>query len=267
MFWRFMDEKHPRHEDGRKHPEVADAVFQVYRWMDEVVGKMAREMGPDDVLIVLSDHGFAPFRWEVNLNAWLRDQGYLFLKETGKGHRFQIQDLYESRDMGSQCDWSRTKAYAMGLGKIWINQVGREPQGIVPAGKPSEELCREIRQKLLAWVHQGEKVVREAYWRDTLYHGPYREEAPELTLGFESGYRVSWQTTLGGVPEKQIEPNLLKWSADHCSVDPQLIPGVLFCNRKIANAQVHIQDLAPTLLSLFGVPLPEMDGTPIRWAK
>jgi predicted AlkP superfamily phosphohydrolase/phosphomutase len=104
-------------------------------------------------------------------------------------------------------------------------------------------------------------VVRKVYTRDELYHGPYFNEAPDLVVGFERGYRVSWQTSLGGIPPEIIEPNERRWSADHCSVDPAQVPGVLFSSRPITSKEARIIDLAPTVLARLGIPAPaDMDG-------
>ena len=89
-------------------------------------------------------------------------------------------------------------------------------------------------------------------------------EAPDLVLGFNSGYRVSWDSVTGTVTEHVFEDNTKSWSGDHC-IDPSLVPGVFFCNRNLngsaAAADMSIMDVAPTALELFGIPVPAyMDG-------
>jgi predicted AlkP superfamily phosphohydrolase/phosphomutase len=263
MFWRFIDARHPRHQDIAKSPELRDAMLHVYQWMDRVVGKAWKQMDQKrDIFMVVSDHGFAPFRWEVNLNTWLHQNGYLTLKEEqNQNTRFQVVDLYEAHNLGKQCDWAKTRAYAMGLGGIFINVKGREPEGIVLPGKPYQELCEEIRSKLMKFpLYRGEKVIEQIYLRHEIYKGSWVEEAPDIIIGFCQGYRVSWQTSLGAIPPHTIEPNLLKWSGDHCSVAPTLIPGVLFCNRPKLKKDPCIEDIAPTILSLFHIQGNDMDG-------
>jgi len=108
-------------------------------------------------------------------------------------------------------------------------------------------------------------VVVDVYDRDEIYHGPFFERAPDLVVGLEPGYRVSWQTCLGGMPPGNVEDNAEKWSGDHCSVDPHRIPGILFINRPFQRAQPRIFDIAPTVLQAFGLPLPpQMDGEPLN---
>jgi predicted AlkP superfamily phosphohydrolase/phosphomutase len=107
----------------------------------------------------------------------------------------------------------------------------------------------------------GERVVRKVYEREEIYKGPYFNEAPDLVVGFEKGYRVSWQTSLGGIPPQIIEPNERRWSADHCSVDPSQVPGVLFSSRPIESADARIIDIAPTVLRRLEIaPGADMDG-------
>jgi predicted AlkP superfamily phosphohydrolase/phosphomutase len=107
----------------------------------------------------------------------------------------------------------------------------------------------------------GEPVVRRMFKREEIFKGPYFDEAPDIVVGFHEGYRVSWQTSLGGIPPEILEPNERRWSADHCSVDPELVPGVFFCNRPIASPTARIEDVAPTVLTRLGIAPPaDMDG-------
>ena len=89
--------------------------------------------------------------------------------------------------------------------------------------------------------------------REQVYHGPYAEEAPDLIVNFGEGYRVSWTTALGGVPGKQFEDNCKKWGGDHI-IDPHLVPGVLFMNRRFDAEDATLMDMAPTILDALGVP-------------
>src|SRR5439155_9044641 len=109
--------------------------------------------------------------------------------------------------------------------------------------------------------------VSEVYDRDHAYKGPYVQDAPDLVVGFAPGYRVAWETVTGGFGEKVISDNKRPWSGDH-NMNPPEVPGMLFCNRPIDVAQPSIMDIAPTVLDLFGVPIPaHMDGKPIMSGK
>jgi hypothetical protein len=102
------------------------------------------------------------------------------------------------------------------------------------------------------------------YTRDELYRGYDPELTPDLRVTNPPGYRVSWQTSLGGAPEALVEANLKAWSGDHCSMDPSFIPGMFFSNIPF-EGDPDMLDMAPTILSLLGLP-PRQDheGKPLR---
>ncbi|NEZ04124.1 phosphodiesterase [Wenzhouxiangella sp. XN201] len=218
MFYRGLDEQHPRHTDT--DPAHRDAVEWIYREADRILGETLDRLGPDDRLIVISDHGFAPFRKAVHLNRWLVDNGYLVLEDGAS----------ESDVIFSSVDWSQSRAYALGLNGLFLNRAGREGQGIV-TDDDTDDLLVEIAAGLQDWSDPdtGEGVVRRVFDGAEVYPGGERDDAPDLVVGYERGYRASWQTTLGAIPKPLMEPNRQKWSGDHC-IDPALVPGVLFAN-------------------------------------
>ncbi len=106
-------------------------------------------------------------------------------------------------------------------------------------------------------------MVQAVYKRDDIYHGPYLHNAAELQVGFADGYRVSWQTALGGTPPGIVYPNQKKWSADHGSFDVADTAGILISSRKVTRTELSIMDVAPTVLRYFGVAIPaDIDGKP-----
>jgi predicted AlkP superfamily phosphohydrolase/phosphomutase len=254
MFWRYTEKGHPA--DGiAGRAEHADAIERLYRHNDAVLGRLAERLRPDDVLIVLSDHGFTSFRRGVNVNAWLHANGYLALRESADGSGEWLRDV----------DWSRTRAYGLGLTGMFLNVRGREGQGIVAPGAEAERLKAEL-IAALSGLRDGEKndvAIREVFDTARLYSGPYLGNAPDLLLGFNTGYRISWGSATGVVAGAVCEDNPKAWSGDHC-VDPRLVPGVLFCNRRIDLADPALIDIAPTALRLFGIEPPaHMDGRPL----
>ncbi len=262
MFWRFLDEQHPLYsEDDAKR--YRPAIEEVYKEVDRIVGKvMDRFVDEDTHFIVLSDHGFKTFRKAININTWLVRNGFMFLDgQKEGGDDFNLQALFGQGEFWPNVDWSRTKAYHLGLGQIYINMFGREPQGaVLPA--EYESLQDEIVAKLLAWndPEDGRNILVGAYKRQDIYKGPYFDLAPDIVLGFNEGYRISWQSSLGGIPKDLIETNDRKWSGDHCSVDPHIMHGIYLSNRKITKTP-HIMDIAPTVLKDFGLPPSDyMDG-------
>jgi predicted AlkP superfamily phosphohydrolase/phosphomutase len=251
MFWRYLDPAHPALAGG---PRALDArvIDELYSKMDDLVGRVRRQLGPRDALIVMSDHGFKSFRRGVNLNSWLYLNGYLRLKG-GKT---------ESGEWFKDVDWTGTRAYGLGLGGVYINQKGREAQGIVAPGEEARSLKAELARRLtgLRDDERNGTAVTEVHDRDKIYAGPYRDNAPDLIIGYNEGYRASWDGVTGKVNGGVFDDNTKAWSGDHC-IDPRHVPGVFFFSRKIKSNNPSIMDIAPTVLTLFGLPVPaHMDG-------
>jgi predicted AlkP superfamily phosphohydrolase/phosphomutase len=245
MFWRYLEEDHPANagKDVEKH---RDAIRELYQRMDDLVGRVMQTVDDETLLIVMSDHGCKSFKRGINLNSWLHQNGYLALKGKPSGAEW-FQDV----------DWSKTQAYAVGLGGIYLNIVGREAQGVVPPGEAAAALKQEIRKGLQSLYDEKSDMlaVREVYDTREMYKGPYVDEAPDLIVGASVGYRVSWTCATGAVIEDVFEDNVKRWSGDHC-INPADVPGVFFCNRKIHGDTPSIMDVGPTVLDLFGIPVP-----------
>ncbi len=258
MFWRFEDKGHPLY-DPKLDKRFGDAILNVYKRMDRFVGLVRERYEDDDTLLmVCSDHGFASFRKGVNINTWLVDNGYMRLKGQDNP-RYNLRDLFGGGDFFANVDWRGTRAYALGLGLIFINLAGREGRGIVQPGEEYDNLVTEIGNKLLELCDpdDGSRVVSAVYPGREVYRGGRTGEAPDIVVGFSRNYRVSWQTALGGVPAGVLEPNMEKWSGDHCSVDRELVPGVLLTNRAFSLPRPDLRDLAPTALRFLGCPVPD----------
>ena len=255
MFWRYLEKDHPAARNGHGNGKArhADAIEKIYRHNDELIGKVLGKLRADDLLMVVSDHGFASFRRGVNLNAWLLSRGWLALKEGGEGSAEWLRDV----------DWSRTKAYAIGLTGVFLNLEGREAQGIVKPGDEAARVKAEIMAALKGMKDGGAVAVNEAFDTAKLYSGPYMQNAPDLIIGFNGGYRTSWDGATGVVSGPVFEDNVKAWSGDHC-IDPRLVPGVLFASRKIDRDDPSLVDVAPTVLRVFGLDPPaHMDGKPL----
>lgn len=258
MFWRYIDERHPAH--GGQAPasdQRREAIRELYERMDALVGKtMAVCDDPSTVLMVISDHGFKPFRYGVDLNYWLLESGNLALKDGEPDGKYL-----------SNIDWSRTRAFAIGLAGIYLNVKDREAQGIVEPGE-ADALRREIAEKLggLRDPQRDEVAINKVYNAHESYVGPFLVDAPDLIIGYNAGYRVSWDAAIGKVTDRLFHDNTKAWSGDHC-IDPPLVPGVLFSNRRIESDHPRLIDLGPTALDLFGVSVPKnMDGKPLKVA-
>jgi len=254
MFWRYTEQGHPAGA-GRDGAQHRDAIQKLYQHNDALVGRVIERLRDGDVLMVISDHGFSSFRRGVNLNSWLRREGYLMLKDGADGTGEWLRDV----------DWQKTKAYCLGLSGMFLNLRGRERQGIVAPGAEASALKAEIIAKLngLPDGERSEIGIREVFDTATLYEGPYVDNAPELLIGYNAGYRTSWDCATGVVAGPVFEDNARPWSGDH-GIDPRLVPGVFFCNRAIDSDQPSLIDIAPTALRLFGIEPPGyMDGRPL----
>lgn len=257
-FWRDIDEQHPVHEQrGQNKP--LKAIEELYSRMDDLVGDtLERCKSNDTVLMIISDHGFNSFRCGVDLNRWLEENGYLTLKSDGR----------DKKNLAG-IDWSETRAFAVGLAGIFLNIKGRESQGIVEPENEADNLRDEIAAKLTKLSDSSKSnqpVIKQIYNTQRIYCGPYKDEAPDLIVGFNKGYRASWETAIGQVTDKIFHENTKAWSGDHC-IDRSLVPGVLFCNRPIRTKKSRLIDIGPTILDMFGVEIPKyMDGKPLSVA-
>jgi predicted AlkP superfamily phosphohydrolase/phosphomutase len=261
LWWRLLDEGHPLY-NAVDAARFAGEMEKAYIRMDDIVGRARAQVGPETVFLVCSDHGFASFRRGMNYNTWLVKNGWMVLKEGPEGTR-SLEDLFDRGETGEffkYVDWSRTKAYAMGLGTLYVNLAGREPRGSVAPGEEYEEVRRGIIEGLQSYVdpETGEHPVLRVYRREEMYRGFDPSLLPDLRAANNENYRVGWQTALGEVPPRVVENNMKIWSGDHCSVDPSLVPGILFANRKIGQDQPGIQDIFPSVVKVL--ELPPVDG-------
>jgi predicted AlkP superfamily phosphohydrolase/phosphomutase len=259
MLWRLGDPKDP-HADP--HPALAadqhavsehgDDLVGYYEDVDEMLGEVLERVPEGTLVIVMSDHGFQPFTRKVHLNSWLRDNGYLVLKDGKRTGQIATGDV----------DWSKTRAFGIGFNALYLNVQGREAEGIVPPSE-SDALLKEIGDELEAWRDGDRRVVRKAYRGKEIYSGERAAEAPDLVVGYDIGYGASDESTLGEIVEPEIEDNLSRWSGNHL-MDPEVVPGVLLANEKLGRTGYSLPDVTATLLTHYDVPLPEgMEGKDI----
>jgi predicted AlkP superfamily phosphohydrolase/phosphomutase len=260
MFWRVEDAAHPAHDPAlaTRYKGVLEAL---YERLDRIVGRVT-SAHPDANLIVMSDHGCKPFRRAFHVNRWLAENGYLAIdpRATAAGH---VDDGLYLRSV----DLERTRAYALGLSGIYLNLRGRERNGIVTAGAEAERVKRSIAAELAAIRDPADDsaVVNRVLRREEVFNGPATPDAPDLVVCYCAGYRASWQTALGGVPDCILEDNLLAWSGDHC-IDPDLVPGVILSDRPLSTQPLHLVDIASSVRAYFGLaPDSALEGRNI-WA-
>jgi predicted AlkP superfamily phosphohydrolase/phosphomutase len=243
MFWWNVDEneKHPT-RSTLENQKYFGHIKRLYQRLDAIVGDIFDRYGGQATVIVMSDHGFANFGRQFNLNSWLRDFGYLNPRECSS--------------IMVDADWSRTRAYGLGINGLYLNLKGRERDGIVEPGEEQEKLTRQLVARLQAVRdYDGNQVIRRVYRADEIYDGPATALAPDLVVGYARGYRASWETVLGELTADVLTDNTAAWSADHCA-DALEVPGVLCCNRSLRKPDASLIDIAPSILAEFGLPVP-----------
>lgn len=246
MFWALKDKDHPYfHPDESK--KFAHMTDDLYRKHDRVLGEMLKKVPPDMKIVVMSDHGFAPFHREVNLNTWLFNEGYL---------KLDVDDLDEEVSLLEYAHWGETKAYAIGLNGLYINLKGREGEGIVTP-QEKRKLLEELAAKLEAIKdpETGAQVVTKAFIAEDHFSKDFLDRAPDIIVGCNKGYRVSGSSAMGGMNPSIVTPNMDWWSGDHC-MNPMHVPATFISNFKINKQVPDITDMAPTILKAFGIENP-----------
>lgn len=286
LFWREME---------TKDSQFSDLILRLYQKADALVGSVLDDLDDDTVLIVVSDHGAGPLRKAVSINQWLFHEGYLALKKSGsvrhiwnkallRGFTFLkmrlpssvksflrkrlawVRDEAESYLLAGRIDWSRTQAFAMGeYGGIFINLKGRESEGIVPP-EDYERLRSEIAEKLSALrdPDTGQLVIHRVFRREEIYNGPYVEQAPDLVLHWDYAYDCRERAGSEHHDIFEEEASYLAFT-DYKKTGVHRLQGVLLMYGPPVQPGIvegaRLMDIAPTLLHLLGVPVPDdMDG-------
>jgi len=231
-------------------------LLNFYRQVDGAVGEALDKSPPDATIIVMSDHGFAPFDRAVHLNTWLMKEGFLALDDA---------DNVGDEELFPHVDWSKTQAYSLGLNGLYLNLKGREVNGIVAPGEEAASVIKRLTDRLLAFrdPQSGDSVVKRVYQSRVIFQGTHLENAPDLIVGYARRYRSSWQTSLGAVPKEIIEDNTQAWIGDHCMA-AEVVPGVFLSNRSIRRDSPDLVDVTATIFNQFGVtPSEKIKGQPI----
>ncbi len=239
IFWWDSDEKHP-FRSAEEAKEYFGHVRALYKRLDTLVGELLQQYGGKAMIVMMSDHGFANWSRQFNLNTWLRGMGYLGPPE--------CTSLFSNT-----IDWKRTAAYGLGINALYVNLKGRERDGIIEPGDQQKALLQEIATGLESVRDfNGQPVIRKAYLAHEVYHGHEMHFAPDIIVGYARGYRGSWATMLGDVTDELLLDNVNAWSADHCA-DALEVPGVLFANRQLSSDSPALVDVAPSILAEFGI--------------
>jgi predicted AlkP superfamily phosphohydrolase/phosphomutase len=225
--------------------KYADVIPRLYEGIDRLVGYTLEHMDPDTTLVVMSDHGFTSWRRSLNLNSWLRDHGFLAVKDP---------NLTSDAGLYANVDWSRTKAYGLGLNGLYVNLQGREKNGIVPP-EEREAVMRAIRDQLEGTIDPGTGLpaVTEVYFREQTYDDRGQLEiGPDIQVGYALGYHVASESALGELTPELFFDNTEEWSGDHGNA-ADLVPGILLTNHQLKKPATKLGNLAAAILAEFGI--------------
>jgi predicted AlkP superfamily phosphohydrolase/phosphomutase len=245
ILWKARDPGHPAY-DAERDARQAGVIDALYEELDGIVSDTLAALGPDDLLVVMSDHGFTSWRRTFHLNSWLRDRGYLAVKDPARR---------EAPGYFTNVDWSRTRAYGLGLNGLYVNLRGRERDGVVePSARAA--LVGEIAAALLAEIDPatGAPAVTRAHRREDVYRLDDAAErlAPDLVVGYAKGTRTSDESALGALTSEVFADNTSHWTGDHC-MDHEGVPGILLSSRPLRRPAPSIDRLPAALLAEFGV--------------
>jgi predicted AlkP superfamily phosphohydrolase/phosphomutase len=275
MMWRHEDDKHPFHDaalaaedsswwSGRPGSTWHDVIDDLYLKMDPVLGRIRERVGDDTAIMVMSDHGFAPFRRKFNLNTWLVEEGYLVLQDGREPEAPGGDPVYVWVD----ADWTKTRAYGIGFNGLYLNLAGREEGGIVQSGAEADALLAEIATKLEAIMDDdGTQVVLSADLARDVYEGERVSEAPDIIVGYNYAYGNSDEATQGRIPHAVLEDNLGGTFNGSHLMHPSVVNGVMIANGGWGTQVLSdpaLEDLTVEILRQYDIqPDAEMDGRPV----
>jgi predicted AlkP superfamily phosphohydrolase/phosphomutase len=291
MMWRVADDEHPDHDpvlaaedssrwSGRDGSTWHDVVDDLYLQMDPILGRLRREVGEDTTIIVMSDHGFAPYARKFSLNTWLLENGYLVLKDGYERELPEDDPAHEPVWLmtwpEAAVDWTKTRAYGQGFNGLYLNRVGREKDdpktedvdesGIVTDAQAGP-LLAGLKSLLESVVdpENGEKVVLRADLASQVFEGERLAEAPDIVVGYNYGYGNSDEASQGRIPHHVLSDNDRggTFNGSHL-MSPDVVAGILMTNARVRPGEHALEDLTVEVLRQYGIqPGPGMKGHPV----
>jgi predicted AlkP superfamily phosphohydrolase/phosphomutase len=294
MMWRFHDEDHPQYEQiaelaeedssewsGRDGSKWKEVIYDLYLLMDPVLGKVRERVGDDATIVVMSDHGFAPYRRKFSLNRWLYEEGYLVFRDDfgpeleRSDPKYKQVPIYSGHGQPSTIDWTKTRAYGMGFNGLYLNAKGRElddpetlevdESGIVNLGAEGDALLAEIKAKLEAIRDEdGTQVILTADLAKDVYVGERVAEAPDIQVGYNAGYGNSDASSLGRVPSYVLTDNIGGTFNGNHLMAPEVVAGILLTNGQVLPGAHALEDLTVDILKHYGIqPGEGQNGHPV----
>ena len=206
--------------------------------------------------MVLSDHGFATWRRSVNYNTWLVENGFMTLT----GERRQAgrpRDALRAGRVLAERGLVEDEGLRDGARRHLHQPEGaRRARAASRPGAEYEAVREEIRKKLVTLVDPktGQRAVSRIFTREEAYGSFDADVIPDLFVTNTAGTRIGWQGSLGVVTKEMFEDNAQIWSGDHCSLDPAVVPGILFANRPLPKGRLPgIADVPATIYNVLGV--------------
>ncbi len=289
--WRFMDQTHPRY-DAALGAKYGNALLDVYQHLDRAVAEVNSAFRIPHSTIIMSDHGFGPLHRTINLNILFIEKGLMHLKPkfftqlrwwafrngltpataykilsklglqnvTTKVSRKARNEMVGKFLSFEDVDWSKTTAYSMGhVGQIYLNLQGREPQGLI-----TPDRYAAARQQVIDVLNTltdpatGKPLVDRIIPREEAAHGPYADQGADLHLILDGYKTIAFP--LFATEGRVLTPQIRGDSGCHRLHGIFIGHGAGFANNAtVPNARII--DLAPTILHILNVPVPEdMDG-------
>lgn len=294
-FWKYMDASHPHYNvsESRKYEKT---ILNTYKMIDSFLGELMEMLDEDTHFMIMSDHGFGQKHPATNqLNQWLESKGYLAYNKSpqsgssgllGKLYRGVVgktprktkewlwetfptlRDKVQTRLCFANIDWSNTLAYSDSLfPNVRINLIGRELHGTVKSTKEYEDIVEKLITELkdLRDMNTGEKIVKEVFRREEIYHGKYVNNTPDLLLRWREDITISGISIEQSAEIKPTAPFIPGEDYRVISGDHHLNGIFLARGKDIKNGikmdGASIMDIAPTVLYQMGVSIPDdMDG-------
>jgi predicted AlkP superfamily phosphohydrolase/phosphomutase len=242
-FWKYMDAEHRKHEPGNPYEH---AIFDYYRHLDTLIGRLLEHADDDTLVLVLSDHGAKRLDGGIRVNEWLRREGLLALQHEPEG-------VCLPRDVG--IDWPRTTAWGEGgyYARVFLNVRGREPEGVV-APEDYESVRADLARRLAAITDDDGRPLDTRVYKPEELYPQANGVAPDLVVIFGD---LLWRSvaTVGGEEGVQtLENDTGPDDANHAQDGMLVAAGAGVGARGRLDA--HLLDVAPTVLDLLGIEQP-----------